>query len=205
LENNKARKVRSPIIEKILERTKGRTWPKLTEEQLQQMAEENKKYGTRDSSSLTLLRSAGFNPIAITIMMCEETFVFETDEEAKKAHEEFEKNKIHGVNIQGWWYGRNYFNETILEYRNLMYDGKKEDTPPIFWLHENVVTHDSFDLFVDEVIKCSKAKDLNFQFNYSEEIIRKNKEYFFNCWKTNKLDPYMSLVFFNSYLKNLES
>jgi len=37
------------------------------------------------------LRQAGYNPIAVTQMLFEDTFVFETSEEAKRAYEQFEQ------------------------------------------------------------------------------------------------------------------
>ena len=60
----------------------------------------HRTYGTNKSESLTILRNAGFKPIAVTHMMCEETFVFNTEEEATRAHDEFEHHPKHKHIIQ---------------------------------------------------------------------------------------------------------
>jgi hypothetical protein len=51
---------------------------------------------------IQILKSAGYHPIAVTSMMFEDTFVFETKDEAKRAYQELEKEK---KQIQGWFYG----------------------------------------------------------------------------------------------------
>ena len=62
--------------------------------------------------SLEIIRSAGFKPIAVTQMMFEDTFVFETDEEATKAYTLLEI----GGEVCGWWYGREEFLEEVRDY-----------------------------------------------------------------------------------------
>ena len=71
---------------------------------------------------LNIIRSAGFNPIAVSQMYFEDTFVFETDEEAHKAYETLERdaNKKLIGRVVGWWYSRDRFAETILEYEEKM-------------------------------------------------------------------------------------
>mgnify|MGYP000992158016 CR=1 FL=1 len=78
------------------------------------------------------LKDAGFKPIAISKFICENTFIFETEEEAKKAHDEFEKRKIHPRVIQGWWYGREELKESLRNYKEKM--GYTND---VYWLTLN--------------------------------------------------------------------
>lgn len=84
-------------------------------------------YGTPGSPLLAKIREKGFNPIAITVMICEETFVFRTD---KEAHEAFKVMKTN----EGWWYGMDGkypWETTLKEYREQFYpDG---DNYPIVY------------------------------------------------------------------------
>ena len=57
----------------------------------------------------------GFHLIAVCQMYFEDTFVFETDEEATRAFEYFEQNATDN-RIVGWWYGREEFLETVKQY-----------------------------------------------------------------------------------------
>lgn len=87
--------------------------PPTEEEQEQQRKEHFRGYGTPESRLLEIIRANGFNPIAITIMICEETFVFETEAEAHAASESVKTN-------EGWWYGldgKYPWAETLKEYR----------------------------------------------------------------------------------------
>lgn len=64
------------------------------------------------------LKANGYNPIAVSQMYFEDTFVFETNEEATKAYRQFErdeKEKWIGE-IVGWWHGREDFKKTVKEY-----------------------------------------------------------------------------------------
>ena len=85
-----------------------------------------KKYGTPDSYFLEIIRQAGFNPIGITVMTCEETFIFETEEERTKAAEQFLP--------EGWYYIRDEWDETRTWYVNDMYNSIEEDAPKVYWL-----------------------------------------------------------------------
>lgn len=70
---------------------------------------------------LDLIRSNGFNPIGVSQMMMEDTFIFETDEEAEKAFELLEKNrrgKGSGKKVVGWWYGKDSFLKEKEKYEN---------------------------------------------------------------------------------------
>lgn len=66
------------------------------------------------------LKSKGFNPIAVTQMYLEDTYVFETNEEATKAYHLFERDENNDWigEMFGWWYGREEFMKTVEEYEN---------------------------------------------------------------------------------------
>jgi hypothetical protein len=80
------------------------------------------RYGTKKSYSLKVLKEHGYNPIGICVIMCEETFVFETSEEAQKAYDEMELEK---KLIDGFFYGKVDFEKEV---KGL------PDTPKIDWL-----------------------------------------------------------------------
>lgn len=65
---------------------------------------------------IDLLRMAGFDPIGFCKMTCEDTFIFESKEDAFQAFNFFEKNPQTKVIIQGWWYGKAQFLEALSEY-----------------------------------------------------------------------------------------
>lgn len=61
--------------------------------------------------AITALKSADFKPLFYTVMMCEDTFIFATREEAHAAFERFEKPH------SGWWYGADeFFNKSYPDY-----------------------------------------------------------------------------------------
>jgi hypothetical protein len=68
----------------------------------------------------------GFNPIAITIMNCEETFVFETKEESIEAFNKFSPDC--------WWYSKEEFKTSYLRYVYDVYDGDINRAPKVYWL-----------------------------------------------------------------------
>lgn len=97
--------------------------------------EEKNTYGTNKSWLLGKVKEAGFNPIAITVMICEETFVFETSEEASKGFEWVKNN----YGNEGWWYGKADFEKARQDYVN---DYKKHgwgEAPKVYWLNEQGV------------------------------------------------------------------
>ena len=63
--------------------------------------------------SLILIKSYGFNPIGVSQMYCEDTFIFETQEEANSAYQKLEKEL--GL-LQGWFYSKEEFEKQKLEY-----------------------------------------------------------------------------------------
>lgn len=80
---------------------------------------------------IDILREHGFNPIGVTVMACEDTFIFETPEEATAAYEllEVEKNLV-----IGWFYGKEAFEEEKLVYLEQFPDA---DVEPI-WLETSI-------------------------------------------------------------------
>ena len=77
---------------------------------------------------IDLIREAGFKPIAVTQMYLEDTFVFETKEEALNAYNTLEIEPPHVVS--GWWYEKNDFLNEVKNYENKMPDTKIL----IYWL-----------------------------------------------------------------------
>lgn len=63
---------------------------------------------------ISIIKNAGFNPIAVTQMYCEETFVFETTDEANRAYHALDATKP--AKISAYWYGREAFSEAKKEY-----------------------------------------------------------------------------------------
>ena len=87
--------------------------------------EQGYRYNTDKSYSLKLLNDAGYFPIGLTTMICEETFIFKTEKEADKACES-------GVlGNEGWFYGKKAFKKALEQYEKDM--GYKNE---IFWLDE---------------------------------------------------------------------
>lgn len=84
------------------------------------------------------LKAAGYNPIAYSVMMVEDTFVFETDEESVKAYQEFEENATGRNKISGWWYGKKDFFEKVLpDYREDMKKHNETLHPYVLLNQEN--------------------------------------------------------------------
>ena len=86
-------------------------------------------YGTPDSVLLKAVQDAGFKPIGITVMMCEEIFIFKGEQESRDAAAKFLP--------EGWWYGFSSWEETREQYVHEIYGGVDEDAPNIYWLDKN--------------------------------------------------------------------
>lgn len=69
-------------------------------------------------NNIDKLKENGYTPIAVSHMYFEDTFVFETKEEAIKAYHQFEsyKNEKWIGEIVGWWYGRKDFEKIVNDY-----------------------------------------------------------------------------------------
>ena len=100
-----------------------RFWDNYDEEEAQSIYD---NYGKEGSHLLKEIKEAGFNPIAITVMLCEETFVFETEEETKKAADKFLP--------EGWWYEKEDFKKSRIKYVEDAYKGIEENAPKVYWL-----------------------------------------------------------------------
>jgi len=94
-----------------------------------ELEEISRNYGTPDSVLLKDVRAAGFKPIGITVLICEETFIFKGEDEATKAAEQFLP--------EGWWYGFGAWEDTRQEYVKKFYGGVEEDAPTVYWLDKN--------------------------------------------------------------------
>ena len=75
------------------------------------------KFNIRRSRHLWRLRLHGFHPIMFTEMVMEDTWIFETQEEATKAYNKLERDESEKWigKLQGWWYGIDDFNKESLE------------------------------------------------------------------------------------------
>ena len=78
---------------------------------------------------IEVIKAAGFNPIAVTQYYLEDTFIFNTDEEANNAYALLEKEK--GLKA-GWWYPIEEFEKLVEEYER-----ENECKVLIHWLKEN--------------------------------------------------------------------
>jgi hypothetical protein len=88
----------------------------------------NERYGTDKSYWLEEIRAKGFNPIGISVMLCEETIIFATKEESDLAWKEFSP--------EGWWYHADNWAQARHEYIRDMYKGIETDAPKVYCLDE---------------------------------------------------------------------
>lgn len=70
------------------------------------------------SIELEIIRENGFVPIAVSQIYFEDTFVFETHEEATKAYEMLEEDETLPYRCFGWWYGKQEFLKEVLDYES---------------------------------------------------------------------------------------
>ena len=115
------------IIQRLLKRTKDLPRPEIDEDFLKAYSD---NYGKPTSLLLEKVKSQGFKPIAITIMMCEETFVFETESEANKAANMFLP--------EGWWYELEQFQIEFDKYIQENYNSDYDKGPKVHWLNEKL-------------------------------------------------------------------
>jgi len=87
------------------------------------------RYGTDRSYFLEQVVKAGFNPIGITVMMCEETFIFATEEETSAAAKKFMP--------EGWWNTVTDWEESRQKYVDDIYQGVEADAPKVYCLDDN--------------------------------------------------------------------
>jgi cobalamin biosynthesis Co2+ chelatase CbiK len=69
-------------------------------------------------SDIDKLKANGYKPIAVSQMYLEDTFVFETKNEATRAYRQFERDEKEEWigEIVGWWYSKEDFEKTVKEY-----------------------------------------------------------------------------------------
>lgn len=74
--------------------------------------------------------AAGFKPIGMTVMMCEETFIFKSSADAKEAADKFLP--------EGWWYDFSDFIDAERQYLKDLSDiGIHDKQLNIVWFDEN--------------------------------------------------------------------
>jgi len=93
------------------------------------MIEYQENYGTSKSELLKEVIAAGFKPIGITVMICEETFIFKNKIDAEAAAKQFLP--------EGWWYDVSSFIDSRKEYVKEIYGGDEDLAPTIYWLDKN--------------------------------------------------------------------
>jgi len=122
------------IISDALEEIRSKMTPEEIEETEKKIDEQikwfddhpdyNQRYGTDKSYWLETIKKKGFNPIGITVMMCEETIILETEEEVERAWEVFKP--------EGFWYSKEDFTKAREDYINEVYDGIEKDAPLVY-------------------------------------------------------------------------
>jgi len=94
-----------------------------------ELEEISQNYGTPNSVLLKQVRAAGFKPIGITVLLCEETFIFKGKQETEAAAKQFLP--------EGWWYDFGSWEDTRQEYVKEMYGGDDDAAPTVYWLDPN--------------------------------------------------------------------
>lgn len=84
--------------------------------------------GTPNSYWLKGVINAGLKPIGITIMICEETLIYETQEEVDKSWEMFKPEGFH--HLKETW------DDVRKQYVDEIYGGIEENAPTVFWLNK---------------------------------------------------------------------
>ena len=69
---------------------------------------------------LTIIRNAGFNPIGVSQLYFEDTFIFETEEESKRAYRRLERDSEGRFlgDVVGWWHGEKDFKDAVRKYES---------------------------------------------------------------------------------------
>ena len=84
-----------------------------------------------DYINFDAMRKAGFELLAFSVMMCEDTFYFATEEEAEEAYQFFEYGENATGDYVGFWYCIDDVEKNIEEYKEEM--GYK---PPIIYIKD---------------------------------------------------------------------
>jgi hypothetical protein len=80
---------------------------------------------------LEILRRSGFKPIAVSQMVFEDTFLFETEAEAHRAYKQLE---LEEGSLVGWFYGREDFKQAVEDYEMMSIDDEEKTHVLIHWL-----------------------------------------------------------------------
>ena len=101
------------------------------------LKEYSKNYGKPTSLLLQDLIKAGHKPIGITVMLCEETFIFQREEEIGPAIESI-KDKWGN---EGWWYaieddGDYPWEKTWDDYIATVIKSDEKHIPQVYWLNK---------------------------------------------------------------------
>lgn len=67
---------------------------------------------------IEIIKSKGFNLIAVSQIYLEDIFVFETEEESAYRTFERDKNEKWIGKVVGWWYSKKEFREEVGEYES---------------------------------------------------------------------------------------
>ncbi len=99
---------------------------------------EQSTYGTLESGVLKYLAEGGHSPIGISIMACEETFIFQTKEESSAAHKFINMPESPWGN-EGWFYaieddGEWPWEKARKDYVDTNYKGRENEAPKVYWL-----------------------------------------------------------------------
>lgn len=78
--------------------------------------------------AIDIIRNNGFKLIGVCQMLMEDTFIFETDEEAIQAHSKLENTE--NSEVVGFWYGKDEFEQARKKYE-AQSDGFKLN---VYWL-----------------------------------------------------------------------
>jgi hypothetical protein len=87
----------------------------------------SERYATDKSYWLEEIKKAGFNPVGITVMACEETIIMKTQEELDSAWAEF--------GPEGWWYTEESFVDARKKYVDDCYGGDETKAPKVYNLN----------------------------------------------------------------------
>lgn len=106
-------------------------------------SERHLTYGTDKSELLKHLIDGGHKPLGITIIACEETFIFQTKEELSPVIDYVNQPGSNWMN-EGWWYaieddGDWPWEKAWKDYVNKMYNGDESKAPKIYWLDDTKI------------------------------------------------------------------
>lgn len=116
-------------------------------------------YGTDRSEMLLDMIASGHKPIGITVMACEETFIFANDEDMGAA---LEWSKSEWGN-EGWWYVLDEWQATRDWYLEGHYKGNEGDAPKVYWIDKG--EHRMKRLHSIYTVKLSLGKNVVYEEN----------------------------------------